>query len=416
MVPLHPLISKQLIRCYSSPNVVTTVKQPFILSSKDAFKDSIKDNCIYQYLNELIQSDKIQFVPDPIKVGKKVVPLHNYDTFLSSPETLPLTIKLKDQEDMSKVPSWRKFPTLGYRVGKKLLTLYRESIQTTWRVWRQYKDIDTKEVLRELELGNLENKFPDLSRKQFVQDVLRVSEIRKLPKFILCLFIFEELTFLFMYLRPQFGLYRCLGNGAFNKLSKKYSRNETLLLSLLKDESKGKNELYKTVYSLSRNTKVDLLQNLIINKQPHWKLNLWKWFRQDDNLSNEVNKLLQYLIIDDWLILKRVMGHTMAKANPIIIPYNELVNCILERQLYKPGEDLNSMVNNAEERQVLVQRLLCYWSFKFDGMNIEKGSIDFTNKWGVNNIMLFNYTGTVNHENDMSPGLITRGHLDYFKE
>lgn len=416
MVLLHPLLSKQLIRRYSSHNVATILKQPFILSSKDVFKDSIKDNAIYQYLNQLIQSERIQFVPDPIKVGKKVVPLHNYDTYLSSPETLPLTIRLKNQEDMSKVPRWRRLPTLGYRVGKKLLTMYRESIQTTWRVWRQYKSIDTKEVLRELELGNLENKFPELSRKQFVQNVIRVSEIRKLPKFILCLFIFEELTFLLIYLRPQFGLYRCLGNGAFNKLSKKYSRNETLLMSLLKDNSKKEQELYKTVYSLSTNAKVDLLRNLIINKQPHWKLKLWKWFHQDDKLSNEVNKLLQYLIIDDWLILKRVIGHTMTKTTPIIIPYNELVNCILERQLYKSGEDLNHMVNNPEDRQVLIQRLLCYWSFKFNGINIEDGSIDFTNKWGVNNIMLLNYTGTVKHESDISPGLINREHLGYFKQ
>lgn len=395
-------------RYYSiSRDVAGIKKQPFILSSRDEFKESSKDNKLYHFLQDQVRTQRIKFIPEPVVMNKKVDTTNTkYDTELNSPETLPLTIKLRTQEDVSTVPKWRRLPTLGFRVGKKLIRLYRDSIQTTYKVWKHGTKIDTKDILRQLELDNFNNKYPNLTRKQFVQNTIRVTEIKKLPRFILLLFIFEELTFLLMYLRPKLGLYRCLGNGAFNKLSKTHSRPL--------NNGVNKTKPYDTVYSMSTKSKAQFLQNLMINKQPNWKLQIWKLFKQDDKLAKEVNKLIQYLIIDDWLILKRIIEHSSTKSTPIVLTNNELVNCILERQLYSSNEDLNTMVNNDEGKQVLIQRLICYWSFKFDGIDIENGTIEFTKKWGVNNINLFKYTGAVNKDS-MNPALITTDQLNYFK-
>lgn len=401
-------------------------KTPFILSSKNDFQESTKSNTLYAFLNQLIKTQKLQFVPDPLVNSTKIVRLitsqkdikDDYDRCLNSPETLPLTYKLKNQEDVSKISRWRKWPTLGFRVGKKLLFLYRESIKTSWILWKQHKNVDVHEVFRQLELNNLKQMFPQLSRKKFVHDVLRFREIYKLPKFLLCLLLFEELTFLLIYLRPQLALYRCLGSGAFYKLSKKYSKDDYICKILLNQSTSKQNlqrEPYNTVYSLTNKDKVRFLQNLIINKQPCWKLKIWEYFNQTNKLSNEINTLLKYLIIDDWLTLKRIIeSQNSQQVASINISYNELVNYIMERQLYYANEDLNLMVNDPIDRQVLINRLICYWSFKFDGINIKNGVIDFTNKWGVDNINLFYYTGTVNKRDDDKFILIKREHINYF--
>lgn len=409
-----------------SSTLRSSSKTPLLLSSKNDFEESIKGNTLYPFLNQLIKTQKLQFVPDPPVNPTKISMLttnqqnasHNYDPWLNSPETLPLTYRLKNQEDISKIPRWRKWPTLGFRVGKKLLYLYREAIKNSWVLWRQHKNVDVNEVFRQLELNNLKQMFPQLSRKIFVHDVLRFREIHKLPKFILCLLIFEELTFLLIYLRPQISLYRCLGNGAFHKLSKKYYRNDDICKLLWSQPIPKKilqRELYNTIYSLTNKDKVRILQNLIINKQPYWKLKIWEYLNQTSKLSSEINKLLKYLIVDDWLTLKRIIElQNSQQDTPINISYNELVNYIMERQLYYPNEDLNLMVNDPIDRQVLINRLVCYWSFKFDGIDTKNGTMNFTNKWGVDNINLFNYTGTVNKKDFLEFSLIKREHLDYF--
>lgn len=424
---LWKVITRRPTREYSVSNSLTSnLKTPFSLYSKHDFEETIKGNTLYPFLNRLIKTQKLKFVPDhlvnPVKKSKLIVDKqdaeYEYDPWLNSPQTLPLTYRLKDKENISTIPRWRKWPTLGFRVGKKLLFLYRESIKTTWISWRQHKVVDVNKIYRQLELNNLNQSFPQLSRKKFVHDMIRFKEIYKLPKFIICLFLFEELTFLFIYLRPQLAFYRCLGNGAFNKVSKKYSKDDQILKQLWRQPVPNENhqrEKYNTVYSLSNKNKVRFLQNLIINKQPSWKLKVWEYFNQTDKLSNEVNKLLKYLIVDDWLTLKRIIEQLSSQQSESInISYNELVNYIIERQLYYPNEDLNLMVNDSTDRQVLINRLLCYWSFRFDGIDIKNGTMNFTDKWGVNNINLFNYTGTVDKKGDLQFSLIKREHLDYF--
>ena len=121
------------------------------------------------------------------------------------------------------------------------------------------------------------------------------------------------------------------------------------------------------------------------------------------------------MIVDDWLTLKRIIEQLSSQQSESInISYNELVNYIIERQLYYPNEDLNLMVNDSTDRKVLINRLLCYWSFRFDGIDIKNGTMNFTDKWGVDNINLFNYTGTVDKKGDLQFSLIKREHIDYF--
>ncbi|CCK71333.1 Pnt1p KNAG_0G02770 [Huiozyma naganishii CBS 8797] len=369
-----------------------TGPRPLSLLSRDAFLASSQNNSRFEQLSKMVLSSHIKLIPDDHKPidGDRI----------NSEQTLPRTTDFKSHEDLSNVPSWRRTPTLWIRVGKKLIRLYRDSVVYTFKLHRSAPRISLPKLLQQLELGDAKSE-PLPSRKSFVENAVRVKEFRKIPVFILCLIVFEELTAVLMYIWPQIAIHRCLGIKGFRKISKKFAR---------KDMDLAKHPQYKTAYTLNRHQKLELLNSLFANKTPRWKFNLWAKFQVADKLEQEICKTLQYLIIDDSLLLKEITSE-----KKLALTYNELVNCILERQLYETHEDLNEMVNDPKTRQVLLWRLVSYLSFRFDGVLTPVSNISgsegktFTTKWGVNNVALLNYPGT-------TPTLIQLDHLPLLTE
>lgn len=371
-----------------------TYSRPINLTSKAAFLESTKNNNTFQLLKERIHEDKLKFNDEEV-----------YTLAINSPHALPptRTASSMEKKNISDIPNWRRTPTLWYRTGVRLVRLYRDGIQNTFNMYRSYKNYE--KVSPSTILMTIESTGKcDLSRKEFVEFMKRKEEFWKIPRFFILLLIFEELTVGIMYIFPKISLHNCLSTNAFKKLSNISAQN-------FNDKWRSDIDTYRSPYSFNSEEVNKILEQSPILRIPKWKLKLWKFFGVKDKPNQILSWIYQYLVIDDWLLLQHII-----RENETIISNRELVNCILERQLFTKDEDLNAMVNDSMGKKILVWRLICYWSFKYDGIvapDEKNRKILYTEKWGVNNISNMTYPGTVGENKKL--GLINSTHISLFK-
>lgn len=379
------------------------------LDSKEIFQQSIKNNELYQTLREKVDTNKIQFTADLTKINPSLNSLVTLSDTVS-----PITVERDHLDDFNVVPVWRRTPTLWYRIIKRLMKTYKEGVKGIYGIHKEYKSVSpvsysNQELLKDLEQESLSS---DVTRKRFVE-MYRRNEFWKLPGFALMFFMFEELALLMVYIWPKLGLKSCLTVGAYKKITDKHVFRESLRNKMCGTVDIGKDTTsISSPYDLEIRTLQELLVQLPVNDIGNWKLSTWKLFSIKPKLANAVANKHQYFIVDDWLLLRNIM----IDSEDSVISYNELVNMIAERQLYKKGEDLNKMVNDDIGRKILITRMILYWSFRFDGVNIlkpqQKGG--FTDKWGVNNISILNFPGTLSEHGDKVE-LFDNTHLNFIK-
>lgn len=338
------------------------------------------------------------------------------DNDINSLTTLPgtqsiITIERNKINTTNNVPQWRRTPTLWFRIIREQMKIYRTAIKNAYRVHNQYKTTLSSTYLSSQLFKDLEFNVLDknVTRKQFVE-MYRKNEFWKLPRFLLMFFIFEEMFLVMVYLWPKLGLRSAVSVGAYKKITNSHVFSEDLRNKMSGTVGIGKNiRPISSPYDHDINTLKQLLVQLPTNDISKWKINIWKLFKVKSKLANIVADRCEYYIVDDWLLLKKIMGN-----ETVSISKSEFVNLIAERQLYNKGEDLNAMVNDSVGLRILLWRLALYWSFRFDKVNIVSPTIKtcFTNKWGVNNVSILNFPGTLSNFGD-EVQLFNKIHLDY---
>ena len=376
------------------------------MDTKQTFLTTSKNNELFQKLSDKIKCNQIKIVDTPEEI----------DSDINSPTTLPgtrsiITIERNKINMTNNVPQWRKSPTLWFRIIKEQMKVYRTAIKNAYMIHKQYKPVpavtySSQQLFKDLEF-NVLNK--QVTRRQFVE-IYRKNEFWKLPRFLLMFFIFEELFLVMVYLWPKLGLRSALSVGAYKKITNSHVFNDDLRNKVSGTIGIGKNvKPISSPYDLDINILKQLLVQLPTNEFANWKINIWKLFNVKSKLANVVADRCEYYIVDDWLLLKKLMN-----SDTVSISKSELVNLIAERQLYNKGEDINAMVNDTTGLRILLWRLTLYWSFRFDKIDILSPTIksNFTNKWGVNNVSILNFPGTLSNFGDKVE-LFNKNHLQY---
>ena len=406
-VPLGPssmllkLVARRSIHYKTYPSVIS-------LDSKALFAKSTKDNKLYQLLKTNLEKNRFRVSSKDDELSKDV----------NSVVTLPGTHSVIAEErarinGSAPVARWRRTPTLWFRIIRSQMKIYRESIKGLYRIHKTYKHVDPKpytspEMLKSLEAESVDS---TITRKKFVE-MYRRSEFWKLPRFVLMFFIFEEMFLVMVYLWPKLGLKSALTVGAYNKITNSHVFNEDLRNQMSGTVGVGKNTAsISSPYDMNITTLKSLLQQLPVNDVPKWKISVWKLFNIKPKIANLVSEKYEYYVVDDWLLLRSLLD---PNVDHLTISDRELVNLIAERQLYNKGEDLNQMVNDATGRQVLIWRMFLYWSFRFDKVDVlaplKNGS--FTGKWGVNNVSILNFPGTLAEFGDKVE-MFNKQHLEW---
>lgn len=343
---------------------------------------------------------------------------------LNSTRSLPMT-KFPRQEILEqvkldpKVGQWRKFITGWFRVGIYLLKMYKSGIQDTFKVYWDTRNVkrefDIKngsfaKLVREIEMSEINVKLSSsslskkadvkaaslpfsINRKQLVE-LIRRDQIWKLPVFFSLVFIFEEISALIFTFFPRVCPYNCLTPGGYKKLSNIYIKDTTGIndnrgLGPLEFGKQG-NIKYEPPYAIPIENIYSFLKCFPQSMISGWKLYIYKKLRLQKLLCDELEKIYQYLLIDDWLLLQGILK-TKGEAAKIVLSDKELVNCVLERKLYRKDEDLNEMVNDTLGQNILLKRLFLYWSLRYDETISFNGERTFSEKWGVDNISLLKY-------------------------
>ncbi|CCE63910.1 hypothetical protein TPHA_0G00740 [Tetrapisispora phaffii CBS 4417] len=392
-------------------------------STKNDFNESLQNN---ETLRELMVAYQ--------KGNFKIVDAYADEVAeeLNSIRSLPRTIFPKDEifqkvDNDKKIGQWRKPAMKWIRTGLHLMKYYRNGMHNTIKVFRETKSIPKRlkdqsqtplvtKLFHIIEINEIEYsklkldtiKTIPITRKEFVE-YSRRKEIWKLPIFFLVALIFEEMTAIICYFFPRMVPYNCLTPGGFKHLS---------LMNIKKSKpsilTKNSNSTYISPYSASRETVYGHLQGKLSDLYiSSWKLRICKLTNNKTIPSEALMTLYHHTFVDDWLVLQ----HILHNKNNTVLSYEELVNMILLRKLYKPTEDLNKMSNDDLGRKVLVWRLIFYWSYRFNNVvTTHKNSMShdhetplFSQKWGVSNISTFNNPGTLNGE------LFEKGNLNIFK-
>ncbi|SCU82524.1 LADA_0C05996g1_1 [Lachancea dasiensis] len=365
------------------------------ISTSEAYQDSLSQN---RTLRRLV---------DAYKQGKfKVVDSHeDLTSSLNSSRSLPMIQFPKNQVFQevlhdSSVGEWRKPMTKWLRLGKKVLKMYLNGIRDTWKVYRDSRGVLTKfnanepivtHLYRDLEFQQIENRHRGegpsklaITRSEF-QEVHRMKEVWKLPTFFLLLLIFEEAVPIICYLLPSVVPWNCLTPGAFKKLSQKRISSQNKLPYAKSFDTLPK---YASPYSIPLEDVKTLLRTFRVAHR--WKVELYHWSGNRTAPSELLALFHQYLVLDDWLLLQSIFD----EGEATLLCDKELVNAIVERQLFYAGEDLNILVSSVDGRKLLVWRLFIYWAFRFDGSLMAGGSKTFSELWGVNNIGILNFPGS----------------------
>lgn len=324
------------------------------------------------------------------------------ENVINSDKSLPMTKFLKQEifdkvMGDDKIQSWRKPFVRWLRVGIYVMKYYRDGVKNTYLIYREtvaiFKKYEkdsktslTAQMYKTVEFNEIEHEHNDsskrirslpLTRKQYVE-YYRRDQIRKLPILVISLILFEELTAILFYLFPKLAPHNCLTPGAFFKVTKTHT-NDRPMRDVLK---------YRSPNALLKDELFSILRRTSIFELPNWKLRLYKKLDNRKIPTELVARIHQYLFVDDWLLLECLLNDSVTKMS-----YKELVNCIWERQLYSSEEDLNAMVNDEVDRRVLMWRLFIYWSFRFDGTITVGGEKLFSEKWGINNVSILNFSG-----------------------
>ncbi|SMN20551.1 similar to Saccharomyces cerevisiae YOR266W PNT1 Mitochondrial integral inner membrane protein involved in membrane insertion of C-terminus of Cox2p [Maudiozyma saulgeensis] len=398
---MYRIISKRCLHYKTYPSI-------FLLDTKQSFQQSAKKNKLYHNLKQKIENNQILVSSEVSKI----------DNDINSLNTLPRTrsvIALEREKinTNSIVPNWRKTPTLWFRIIRAQMKIYREAITNSYRIHKKYKNVSSilysnPQLLKDLEFNSLDKR---ITRKSFVE-MYRKNEFWKLPRFLIMFFIFEELFLVMVYLWPKLGLRSALSVGAYKKITESHLFRDDLQNKLCGTVGVGKNiSSISSPYDLDISTLKRLLQQLPTNETPRWKLSIWKAFNLKSKIANLVANKHEYYVVDDWLLLKNIMRED---SGTITFSKRELVNMIAERQLYKKNEDLNTMVNNDNGKKLLLWRMALYWSFRFDNVDIlsPTQNSNFTNKWGVNNVSILNFPGTLSEFGDKVE-IFDEPHLNY---
>ncbi|SCV02553.1 LAME_0H02696g1_1 [Lachancea meyersii CBS 8951] len=382
------------VRSYSSLRKLATSSLVAVDSAK-CFQQSLSDNSTLAKLAKAY------------KTGKFGVAASNTEMFddLNSDRSLPLVRfpKLQVFEEVQndpKVGDWRKPATKWFRLGKKLLKMYLNGIKDTWRVFYDSRKVlqkigNSQSIItltyRDLEFQEIQNRIKPgspvrlaITRRE-LQEIYRRQELWKLPAFFVLLLIFEETLPVICFLVPSLVPWNCLTPGAYKKLSERRIVSQSLLPFYQLPTSSPS---YTPPYALELSHTTDLLKRFKMLSKT--KAYLYSWSENRTRLGELLAQFHQYLVLDDWLLLQSILN-TDQKT---ILSEKELVNAILDRQLYRPGEDLNYLTSNEIGRKMLIWRLIVYWSFRFQGTAVTGGSKTFSELWGVNNIGVLNCPGT----------------------
>ena len=389
---------------------------PISIANYEGFQQSLNFNDTLKRIHSLYLENKIQAVDG-----------HNHEisTKLNSLRSLPRTSIPKAEifEKVlldPKIGAWRKPIMKWIRLGVFLMKYYKNGMQATYATFMDTKPIKkmfeekanvpmVTQLFKSIEMNEIEfqkNLHSNLvhipiTRNNFVE-YHRRNQAWKLPSFFLVAAIFEELTAVICYLFPRVVPYNCLTPGGFKKIAKKNINNTVKF-----DSSNLK---YQSPYTISG----DLLHQSLTGRLPQkyispWQLKVCKLSNNKRIPSESLMYVYQHMFVDDWLYLQHIFNEDITK-----ISYEELVNSILERKLYTREEDLGAMVNTDAGRKVLLWRLFLYWSFRFDGcVSVSQpGKTDgllFSEKWGINNISIHNFPGTLNGE------LVSESNLKHFE-
>lgn len=297
-----------------------------------------------------------------------------------------------DVHNDGKIKNWRKPLVQWYRIGVHLVKYYKTGIQNTYKVYRDTKNVHTVDLVKKtfkdiefIETKRIRNNEASitpsslLTRKVFAECDRR-DQFWKLPTFFVTAILLEEFTALLCYFYPSIAPHNCLMPNGFMKISKKFARKGALPSWPPKD--------YLSPYTIDRDAMYELISGLKVSKVGSIKLKFYKAMRLDHLISEELTRCYQYLFVDDWMLLNSIL-----KQETTILHDSELVNIILERQLYKPNEDINKLVCTPDGKDLLVKRVFVYWSSRFEKSIPGQSSELFSTIWGVNNIAILNHPG-----------------------
>ena len=300
-----------------------------------------------------------------------------------------------------------------------LLKSYKTGIQNTLKVFWDTRNEEQKfsikngalaNLVREIEMHEINTRLSSsslptsssakaplrplsINRKTLVE-LIRRDQIWKLPVFFTLVFIFEEVSALIFTFFPRVCPYNCLTPGGYKKLSNSYIKGTTSTqgnygLGPLEFTKQGTIK-YEPPYAVPIENLYNFLTSFPQSMISNWKLYIYKKLKLQKLLCNEIEKIYQYLFIDDWLLLQSILNTDVEKTK-IALSDRELVNCILERKLYHMGDDLNEMVNDTLGKEILLKRLFLYWTLRYNDTISLNGKHTFSEKWGVNNISLLKY-------------------------
>lgn len=361
---------------------------PLSLTSIDTAGQSIQANKLLKKLGLKLKTGELQLVE-----------LDNGDDGINSDRSLPMTVFPK-QKIFTEVASdngiagWRKGIVKWFRLGVHMMKYYRYGLQNTYRVAKDTRhliadnQLDSKSSLatqmtKLIEFNEIQarlDKAPSslpLTRRQFVE-YYRRGQVWKIPTFFLIALVLEEFTAVLCYFFPKVAPHNCLTPGGYLKICRSHAR-----ISDFTDPAK-----YKSPYNLAKKQLLQILRTSPVIQTPSWRLRVYELIDNKRQPCETLVQIHQYLFVDDWLLLKSILSGKEARLS-----YRELVNCIWERQLYSKNEDLNKMVNDEIGRRILIWRLFLYWSFRFDKTVTTGDDQLFSEKWGVNNVSILNYTG-----------------------
>ncbi|CAI4052109.1 Pnt1p SKDI_15G4040 [Saccharomyces kudriavzevii IFO 1802] len=411
---------------YFRLTMVRTCKISTVTKSGSIQLHNLVKTPLYEALNGRYKSGMLQVVQD-VNWNANTAPSYSSEhltSTLNSTRSLPMT-KFPKQEIIERVKSdtkvgqWRKFLTSWFRIGLFLLKSYKTGIQDTLKVYWDTRSVERRidikngalaKLMREIEMNEINIKLSSslspkkesvrvasepfsINRKELVE-LIRRDQIWKLPVFFTLVFIFEEISALIFIFFPRVCPYNCLTPGGYKKLSNIYIQattgaNANCGLGPLEFSKEGTIK-YEPPYSLSTENLHGFLKNFPQSMVSSWKLCIYKKLKLQKLLCNEVEKIYQYLLIDDWLLLQGILK-TDSETIKIVLSDKELVNCILERKLYLMGDDLNEMVSDTLGQKILLKRLFLYWSLRYNDTISFNGKHMFSEKWGVNNISLLKY-------------------------
>lgn len=359
------------------------------LSSLDAARSSFKANELLRKLNSKLQTSEFQILDHD----------ENSAESLNSDRSLPMTEFPKKRifaevANDDKVASWRKGVTKWVRLGVHMMKSYRNGLQDTYRVAKSSrrlikdKNLDTTaslatQMTKLIEFSEIRVRLQKdpmalpVTRRQFVE-FYRRGQVWKIPSFFLIALLLEEFTAVLCYFFPKVAPHNCLTPGAFLKVTRSHANANDFT-----DPSK-----YKSPYGIAKASLFRILRTSPAIQTPRWRLKLYELTDNRRQPCETLMQIHQYLFVDDCLLLRSILSEKTAS-----LTYRELVNCIWERQLYSKDEDLNKMVNDPTGKRILIWRLFMYWSFRFDDTVIVGGNELFSEKWGVNNISILNFTG-----------------------